>query len=133
MNKSPKVTLIHPYSARRTLFELTEWRGDQAYVTNVDGAEYLINLRTGVAKGIGESRGWTMLVVENSLQRLRKMRARSGSRVVFDRTYHGFEDFADYFRDVHEAVDPDLNPRMKGIPGEFQGRIRVTVTYEGEG
>jgi hypothetical protein len=49
---------------------------------------------------------------------------------IWERTYHGYEDFSDYWRDVHEAVDPVFNPAMKQIPGEFSGRIVVTVTYE---
>jgi hypothetical protein len=52
--------------------------------------------------------------------------------MLFTKTYHGFEHFYDYFRDVHEAVDPAFNPAMKGIPGEFQGKVTVTVTYEPE-
>lgn len=49
---------------------------------------------------------------------------------VFDKEYHGFEDAVDVFRDVSEAFDGRFNPSMKGIPGEFQGTMRVTITYE---
>lgn len=55
---------------------------------------------------------------------------RCRGKVLFDRTYHGFESLNDYFCDVHEAVDADLNPAMKDVPGEFTGKVRVTVTYE---
>lgn len=51
-------------------------------------------------------------------------------RILFDKTYHGFEDFSDYFRDVYEAVDSDFDPEMRSVPGEFRGRIRVLITYE---
>lgn len=49
---------------------------------------------------------------------------------IFDKTYHGFEDFFDYWRDVDEAVDKDFNSAMGSVPGEFQGKMRVTITYE---
>jgi len=51
-------------------------------------------------------------------------------RTIFDKTYDGFEDIYDLGRDVHEAFDPRFNPKAAGIPGEFQGKIRVTITYE---
>ena len=51
-------------------------------------------------------------------------------RTLFEKTYYGFEDFADYFRDVHEAVDADFNPLMKTVSGEFQGRVKITIEYE---
>ena len=54
-------------------------------------------------------------------------------KVLFEKTYHGFEHFADYFRDVHEAADSDFNPVMKTIPGEFQGKIKVVITYQDAG
>jgi len=54
------------------------------------------------------------------------------TKLLFTQVYHGFEAFADYFRDVHEAVDADFNPAMKDIPGEFQGKVTVTITYEPE-
>lgn len=52
------------------------------------------------------------------------------SKLIWQKTYHGFEDFADYWRDVDEAVNPDFNLEMKSIPGEFLGKIKVTITYE---
>lgn len=51
-------------------------------------------------------------------------------KTLYNKTYHGFENFSDYFRDVHEAVDPRFNPLMKDLPGEFQGKITVILTYE---
>lgn len=54
-------------------------------------------------------------------------------KVLWQKTYHGFEDFSDYWRDTHEAVDSDFNPEMKSIPGEFQGKVKVTIEYIPEG
>jgi hypothetical protein len=51
-------------------------------------------------------------------------------KTIFEKTYHGFEDMSDIFRDVEEAVDPAFNPKMKDIPGEFQGRMKVVITYD---
>ncbi len=49
---------------------------------------------------------------------------------IFKKIYHGFESISDLERDVSEALSPDYNENMKGIPGEFQGRMVVTITYE---
>jgi hypothetical protein len=54
------------------------------------------------------------------------------TKQIWQKTYHGFEDFSDYWRDVDEAVNPDFNAVMKEIPAEFQGKITVTITYESE-
>ena len=51
------------------------------------------------------------------------------TREIYSQEYSGFESFYDYFRDVHEAVDPDFNDKMKDIPGEFRGTITVKITY----
>lgn len=51
-------------------------------------------------------------------------------RVLFERTYYGFEDAGDLERDMSEVLDPKLNPDAKGISPEFQGRVKVVVTYE---
>jgi hypothetical protein len=56
-------------------------------------------------------------------------------RVIFEKKYHGFEDVYDLGRDMDEVLDDRFNPNAKGIPGEFQGIIKVTVEYipaEGE-
>ena len=50
--------------------------------------------------------------------------------ILWHKVYDGFESFSDYWRDVDEAVQPDFNPEMKKVPGEFQGKIRVTIEYE---
>lgn len=49
---------------------------------------------------------------------------------IFEKTYEGCEDAIDVFRDVGECFDGRFNPVMKQIPGEFQGTMRVTITYE---
>ena len=50
--------------------------------------------------------------------------------VIFDHQYHGFEDWADAYRDVFECVDKEMNPPAAVIPnGEWQGALRVVVTY----
>lgn len=54
----------------------------------------------------------------------------SMKKTIYEQTYHGFESLSDVWRDVSEAFDERYNPQMKGIPGEFQGRVKVTITYE---
>jgi len=49
-------------------------------------------------------------------------------RELWKKTYYGFEDFADCWRDVHEAVDPSMNPGMN-LPVEFAGALTVTILY----
>lgn len=49
---------------------------------------------------------------------------------IFEKTYHGFEDCVDVYRDVSEAFDGDFNDIWKKIPGEFQGKVKVTIEYE---
>lgn len=53
----------------------------------------------------------------------------SNTREIYNREYNGFESFYDYFRDVHEAVDPDFNDKVRGIPCEFKGTFTVKITY----
>jgi len=52
------------------------------------------------------------------------------SKVIFEKEYHGFEDIYDMSRDVMEAFDADFNDEVKDLPGEFQGTVKVTITYE---
>lgn len=54
------------------------------------------------------------------------------SFTIFDKTYEGFEDIYDMSRDVHEAFNSRFNPIAERIPSEFQGRVRVTITYESD-
>lgn len=49
--------------------------------------------------------------------------------ITFTREYHGFESAADIERDVSELFD---NPGFAQIPGEFQGTIKVVITYTPE-
>jgi hypothetical protein len=60
---------------------------------------------------------------------MKKRASQAPPQVIFDKTYYGFEDFFDYSRDVGEAVDPTYNPRANVINGEWQGKVRVRVTY----
>jgi hypothetical protein len=50
-------------------------------------------------------------------------------RKVFSHSYDGFESLYDMGRDIAEAMDERFNPNMKGISGEFQGRVHVSITY----
>jgi len=50
--------------------------------------------------------------------------------IIFEKEYHGFEDSADIVQDVQEMLDPRFNPEMESIPPEFQGTIKIVVTYE---
>lgn len=51
-------------------------------------------------------------------------------RTIYTKTYNGFEDFSDYWRDMDEAVREEFNPEMEYISGEFQGKVIVTIEYE---
>lgn len=51
-------------------------------------------------------------------------------KTIFDETFDGFESLFDLERSISEAVDPQYNPKMEGIPAEFQGKMRVVITYE---
>jgi hypothetical protein len=46
-------------------------------------------------------------------------------RVLLEKTYHGFEDAGDIERDVSE-----MWWKHDEIPAEFQGTVKVTITYE---
>jgi hypothetical protein len=50
--------------------------------------------------------------------------------ILFQKDYLGFESFSDYWRDVEEAVSPNFNMAMENLPAEFQGTVRVTISYE---
>jgi hypothetical protein len=54
-------------------------------------------------------------------------------RVIWQHNYHGFESISDLDRDISECLDDRFNEKAKGIPGEFQGTIRVTVEYFPDG
>lgn len=131
MKRLPQVTLASVHGGRST-FNLVGWRDGRAYVVNDAAAPYLIDVTTGVATGIEGCNGQTLYASTSVRARLKRLRNATSKPpvVLFDRTYHGFESLNDYFSDVHEAVDADLNPTMKDVPGEFQGKVRVTVTYE---
>ena len=49
---------------------------------------------------------------------------------IFNKDYEGFESLYDIQRDVIECFDPAFNEEAKDIPGEFQGTVNVTITYE---
>ena len=51
------------------------------------------------------------------------------TKTIFFKEYHGFESCADIYRDVAEMLDPRFNPEAEGIGGEFQGTIKIEVTY----
>jgi hypothetical protein len=48
---------------------------------------------------------------------------------LFVKQYEGFESSSDMFRDIREAFDKRFNPEAAKLPGEFQGTMRVTITY----
>lgn len=50
--------------------------------------------------------------------------------IIFEEKYNGFEDLYDLSRDIWEAFDPRFNKKMKNIPEEFQGTVKVVITYE---
>lgn len=43
----------------------------------------------------------------------------------FSKDYHGFEDINDLERDISEYISDD-----SGLSGEFQGTLKVRITYE---
>ncbi len=49
--------------------------------------------------------------------------------MIFIKEYHGFESCYDIGRDIHEMFDPRFNPDIKGIDPEFEGTIKIEVTY----
>jgi len=52
--------------------------------------------------------------------------------VLFQKDYVGFEALYDLGRDVSEAIDSAYNPAAAILQGEYQGTVRVTITYEPE-
>lgn len=48
-------------------------------------------------------------------------------KTIFEREYYGFEDAYDISRDIYEMFS---TPEGKKIPAEWQGTIKITVTYE---
>lgn len=54
----------------------------------------------------------------------------NNNNVIFEKEYYGFEDISDLERDMIEAFDPKYNKRAEKIPGEFEGTVKITVTYE---
>jgi len=51
-------------------------------------------------------------------------------RVIFEKEYSGYESISDLERDMIECFDPKYNKEARHIPGEFEGNVRVKVTYE---
>jgi hypothetical protein len=47
-------------------------------------------------------------------------------KTIFLKTYHGFEAASDIERDVLECLE------SSDLPGEFQGKLKVTITYEND-
>ena len=54
------------------------------------------------------------------------------NKVIFHKVYDGFESLSDLQRDLVECMDPDYNSHVNDIPGEFQGKMTVTITYSEE-
>lgn len=48
---------------------------------------------------------------------------------LFTKVYDGFEDAYDISRDVHEAFDARFNEMAARLPGEFQGKLTLTLWY----
>ena len=55
----------------------------------------------------------------------------TNKKIIFDQAYYGFEAIYDISRDMDNMWDERMNPLVKGLPSEFEGTIRITVTYEG--
>lgn len=49
--------------------------------------------------------------------------------IIFEKNYEGFESLFDIDRDISECFDENFNPNMVGISGEFQGTMKVLITY----
>lgn len=58
------------------------------------------------------------------------MNEESKEIILLDKTYHGFEDFYDYFRDVSEICEFPEDENFKKVKGEFQGTVKVKVVFE---
>ena len=52
------------------------------------------------------------------------------NKIIFEKTYYGFEDVYDLSRDLDEMWDIKFNPLVDGIPGEFEGDVKVVITYK---
>lgn len=50
--------------------------------------------------------------------------------ILLEKTYHGFEDSYDYFRDASEVFDFPEDDLFKKIKGEFSGKLKVKVWFE---
>jgi hypothetical protein len=51
-------------------------------------------------------------------------------KVIWEKDYGGFESLYDLERDISEAFDSRFNPNMNEIDSEFQGTMKVVITYE---
>lgn len=55
-------------------------------------------------------------------------------KVIFKKDYSGFESIYDLSRDINEmwekSYDEEKNKVLDSIPGEFQGTVKVLITYE---
>jgi hypothetical protein len=52
------------------------------------------------------------------------------SITLLEKTYHGFEEVFDYYRDVQEVFMFPQDERLKKIKGDFTGKLKVTVVFE---
>ena len=60
---------------------------------------------------------------------MKNSRKNSNKVTLLNKEYHGFESWADIFRDVSECFDRDFEPEAKKVPGEGRGIMTVMVTY----
>lgn len=51
---------------------------------------------------------------------------------IFEKEFEGWESLQDWDREMSELWDERFNPDVKGLPGEFTGKIKVVITYEGD-
>lgn len=51
------------------------------------------------------------------------------NHIIWQKSYHGFEATSDLERDISESLNSDYNDKVKDIPGEFQGTLKVTIEY----
>lgn len=49
--------------------------------------------------------------------------------LIFEKDYEGFESLSDIERDIIECFDPQFNEKAKDIPSEFEGTVKVVITY----
>lgn len=50
-------------------------------------------------------------------------------QVIFHKDYDGWESLQDWDRDMSEAIQSDMNTEAWMLNGEFEGTVRVTITY----